>query len=165
MSALGNMDRTELLKQVALAGREHSAAAVTFHAAAAASQDISVTEGKALDLLERTGPLTARQLSEMSGLAPASVTGLIDRLERKGFARRIPHPHDGRRVLVEIHPERAARVRLLFADFLRSLDELYARYTDEQLALIVEFLTECADRENAAAANLAPSPAPTRHRS
>ena len=150
------MDRTELLKRVAVAGREQSAAAVAFHAAAAASQDLSLTEGKALDLLEREGPLTARQLSEMSGLAPASVTGLVDRLERKGFARRIPHPHDGRRVLIELHPERAARLKPLFADFLRSLDELYARYTDEQLATIAEFLTECARRENAAADKLVP---------
>jgi MarR family len=53
------------------------AAAVMFHAALSARLGLSATEEKALDLLDRFGPLTARQLAERSGLAPASVTGLV----------------------------------------------------------------------------------------
>lgn len=132
-----------------------AAAAVTFHTTVAAHQHLSVTEEKALDLLERDGPLTAGQLSKRSGLAPASVTGLVNRLEGKGFARRVQHPRDGRRVLIELHPERAAGLEPLFADFLRSMDELYAGYTGEQLKVIAGFLTEAARRQREAAAKLA----------
>jgi DNA-binding MarR family transcriptional regulator len=147
--------RAELLQQLALAGRASSAATVMFHTAVAARQGLSASEEKALDLLERSGPLTAGELARRSGLAPASVTGLIDRLEHKGFARRVPNPGDGRSVLVEVDSERVhATVAPLFADWVGSLYELYAGYTDEQLEVILHFLTEAARRQQEATARL-----------
>jgi DNA-binding MarR family transcriptional regulator len=147
--------RDELLKELEIAGRAVGAAAVMFHAALAERRGLSATEEKALDLLERFGPLTAGELVERSGLAPASVTGLVDRLEAKGFARRVPHPKDRRRILVEIDAERVAEdLAPLFADWGRSLDELYAGYTDEQLDTILHFLTESARRQREATARL-----------
>jgi DNA-binding MarR family transcriptional regulator len=147
--------RAELLDQLALAGRASSAATVMFHTAVAARQGLSASEEKALDLLERSGPLTAGELARRSGLAPASVTGLINRLEAKGFARRVPNPGDGRSVLVEVDTERVyATVAPLFADWVGSLYELYAGYTDEQLEVILHFLTEAARRQQEATARL-----------
>jgi DNA-binding MarR family transcriptional regulator len=147
--------RAELLEQLALAGRASSAATVMFHTAVAARQGLSASEGKALDLLERSGPLTAGELARRSGLAPASVTALINRLEGKGFARRVPNPGDGRSVLVEVDSERVyATVAPLFADWVGSLYELYAGYTDEQLEVILHFLTEAARRQQEATARL-----------
>jgi DNA-binding MarR family transcriptional regulator len=147
--------RAELLDQLALAGRASSAATVMFHTAVAARQGLSASEEKALDLLHRSGPLTAGELARRSGLAPASVTALVDRLERKGFARRIPNPGDGRSVLVEVDRERVdATVAPLFADWVGSLYELYAGYTDEQLEVILHFLTEAARRQQEATARL-----------
>ena len=132
-----------------------SAATVMFHTTVAARQGLSATEEKALDLLERFGPLTAGELSKRSGLAPASVTGLIDRLERKGFARRIAHPSDRRSILVEVDADRVyAGMAPLFADWVGSLEELYAGYSDEQLELILHFLTEVARRQREATARL-----------
>jgi DNA-binding MarR family transcriptional regulator len=147
--------RAELLEQLALAGRASSAATVMFHTAVAARQGLSATEEKALDLLERSGPLTAGELARRSGLAPASVTGLIDRLERKGFARRVPNPDDRRSVLVEVDAERLyARVAPLFADWVGSLLDLYAGYSDRELEVILHFLTEAARRQQEATARL-----------
>ena len=147
--------RTELLKQLEMAGRASSAATVMFHTAVAARQGLSASEEKALDLLERSGPLTAGELARRSGLAPASVTGLINRLEQKGFARRIQNPSDRRSILVEVDTERLyARVAPLFADWGRSLEELYAGYSDEQLEVILHFLTEAARRQQEATARL-----------
>jgi DNA-binding MarR family transcriptional regulator len=147
--------RAELLEELALAGRAMSAATVMFHSTVAAAHGLSATEEKALDLLERFGPLTAGELAKRSGLAPASVTGLINRLERKGFARRIAHPSDRRSILVEVDAERVyAAMAPLFADWVGSLHELYAGYTDEQLELILHFLTEVARRQREATSRL-----------
>jgi DNA-binding MarR family transcriptional regulator len=146
--------RAELLERLFTAGREISAAAVMFHTAIAAHQGLSPTEEKSLDLLDRYGPLTARELSKRSGLAPASVTGLVDRLERKGFVRRVRHPRDGRSVLIETVDTRLADLGPLFADWTRSLHELSAKYSDDQLATIIDFLTEAADRQRAATEKL-----------
>jgi DNA-binding MarR family transcriptional regulator len=147
--------RAELLEELALAGRAMSAATVMFHSTVAERQGLSATEEKALDLLERFGPLTAGELAKRSGLAPASVTGLINRLERKGFARRVAHPSDRRSVLVEVDAERVyAGMAPLFADWVHSLEELYEGYSDDQLELILDFLTEVARRQQAATARL-----------
>ena len=147
--------RSELLEQLAMAGRASSVATVMFHTAVAAKQGLSASEEKALDLLERSGPLTAGELARQSGLAPASVTGLINRLEQKGFARRIQNPSDRRSILVEVDVERMyARVAPLFANWVRSLEELYAGYSDEQLEVILHFLTEAARRQQEATTRL-----------
>jgi DNA-binding MarR family transcriptional regulator len=146
--------RAELLRRLELAGREQSAATVMFHTALAARRGLSATEEKALDLLERFGPLTAGELAKRSGLAPASVTGLVNRLERKGFARRVPHPSDRRSVLVEIDPAAVAAIAPLFSDWVASLHELLAGYSDEQLELILHFLSEAARRQQEATARL-----------
>ena len=63
--------RRQLLDALFQAGRELSAAAVMFHTALAARQGLTATEEKALDLLDRYGPLTGRQLAQRSALAPA----------------------------------------------------------------------------------------------
>jgi DNA-binding MarR family transcriptional regulator len=147
--------RAELLQQLETAGRASSVATVMFHTAVAARQGLNATEEKALDLLERSGPLTAGELARQTGLAPASVTGLVTRLERKGFARRVPNPDDRRSVLIEVDAERLyARVAPLFGDWVRSLQELYAGYTDEQLEVVLHFLTEAARRQQEATARL-----------
>jgi DNA-binding MarR family transcriptional regulator len=153
-SADASSRRAELLQRLQIAGREQSAATVMFHTALAAKQDLSATEEKALDLLDRFGPLTAGQLAQRSGLAPASVTGLVDRLERKGFARRVPHPVDKRSVLIEVRPDRLAMLGPLFDDWWRSLTELFSSYSDEQLETILHFLNEATRRQHEATARL-----------
>jgi DNA-binding MarR family transcriptional regulator len=163
MTSLGDRDdgrplperRQALLRELGLAGRAMSAATVMFHATVAARQGLSMTEEKALDLLERFGPLTAGGLAKRAGLAPASVTGLINRLEAKGFARRIANPSDRRSILVEVDAERVyAAMTPLFTDWVRSLEELYAGYSDRELELILHFLTEVARRQQEATARL-----------
>ncbi|MFJ8082144.1 MarR family winged helix-turn-helix transcriptional regulator [Streptomyces sp. NPDC096205] len=136
--------REELLAGLQEAGRVHSNAAVMYHAAISARMELSPVEEKTLDLLQRSGALSAGELGELTGLAPASVTGLIDRLERKGFARRVRDPQDGRRVNVEADPQAEARFAPLFAPFAAELAGLYAEYSDAELAVVLDFLRRSA---------------------
>jgi DNA-binding MarR family transcriptional regulator len=76
----------------------------------------------------------------------------VDRLERKGFARRVANPADGRSVLVELVPDRADDLAPYFADWVASLNELCGKYSDAELATIVDFLTESAARQRVATA-------------
>ncbi|GLI02151.1 MarR family winged helix-turn-helix transcriptional regulator [Phytohabitans aurantiacus] len=137
-------DRRELLAALHQAGRENSNAAVMFHAAVGARMGLNMTEEKSLDLLEREGALTAGEIAARTGLAPASVSGLIDRLERKGFVRRVRDNDDGRRVIVEMNREHVASFGTLFAGFVDGLEALYASYTNEQLHVILDFLRRSA---------------------
>jgi DNA-binding MarR family transcriptional regulator len=151
---VSSSDRADLQQRLLAAGRELSTAAVMFHTALSAQLGLSPTEEKALDLLDRFGPLTAGELGQHSGLAPASVTGLVDRLQRKGFVHRRPHPDDRRRVLVEAVPDRLAAMAPMFDDYVAALIELTQRFDDRELAAIVEFMTEAAARQQRATERL-----------
>lgn len=138
--------RRHVLEEFARAGREHSDATVLFHAALAARLDLPPTDYKTLGILQRLGPLSAGEIARRSGLATASVTNLIDRLERKGFVRRVADAADRRRVLVEPIAERATAARTLFASTSRSLARLLERYSARELAVIGDFLARNAER-------------------
>jgi DNA-binding MarR family transcriptional regulator len=152
-------DRATLVADMHLAGREISTAAVLFHSAVAERRGLSATDEKALDVLLRLGPLTHAELARHTGLAPASVTGLIDRLERKGFATRKPHPDDRRRVLVSADAEQAFAVMApLFADWVGELEALYARYADDELRVIADFMHRAAEAQQLATERLDEAP-------
>jgi DNA-binding MarR family transcriptional regulator len=118
-----------------------------FHTAVGEAAGLSVTETKALEVITRSGPVTPADLARLSGLAPASVTALLDRLERKKVARRIPHPTDGRRFLVEIDPDHMARSRVVFTDFVTRLEKLAAQFDDDELETVVRFLRGAAEQQ------------------
>jgi DNA-binding MarR family transcriptional regulator len=75
---------------------------------------LGITELMALGYLRDRGSLRAGQLGERLGLTSASITALIDRLERIGYAHRQPHPTDRRSILVELTPTGRIEVGTLF---------------------------------------------------
>jgi DNA-binding MarR family transcriptional regulator len=81
-----------------------------------------------------------------TGLATASVTNLIDRLERKGFVRRVRDPQDRRRIVVEARADRVAEAGRLFQSTSRSLARLYDRCGAGELGMFVDFLSRNAAR-------------------
>lgn len=138
--------REEVLEEVFRAGREHSDATVLFHATLASQLDLHPTDYKTLSILERLGALSAGEIARRSGLATASVTNLIDRLERKGFVRRVSDSRDRRRVLVEPIVDRVTAARRLFASTRRSLARLLEQYSERDLGVIADFLGRNAER-------------------
>ncbi|HKN53201.1 MAG TPA: MarR family transcriptional regulator [Amycolatopsis sp.] len=137
-------EQPDLTDRLMAAGRALSTATVMFHYAVAERMGLSPTEDKAMELLDRLGPLTAGKLAEHSGLAAASVTALVDRLERKGFARRVRHPTDRRRVVIEAVPERIDSVYSLLTGWVDGLHGLYAEYREPELNTILSFLSRAA---------------------
>src|SRR3954471_10663953 len=77
------------------------------------------TDTRCLDIIERLDGVSAGRLASEAGLSTGAVTTVLDRLERAGYARRVPDAGDRRLVLVELTP--ATR---------RELQELYAPLAD-----------------------------------
>lgn len=138
--------RKRVLEVLARVGRANSDATVLFHSTIASLMDMHPTDYKTLGILERLGPMSAGQVARHCGLATASVTNLIDRLERKGFVRRARDPADRRRVLVEPVLDRVAASRELFASTRKSMARLFDRYSSSDLAVIADFLERNAER-------------------
>jgi DNA-binding MarR family transcriptional regulator len=138
--------RERILEDLARVGRENSDATVLFHAAIADRLSLHPTDYKALGILQRAGALSAGDLARRTGLAAASVTDLVDRLETRGFVRRVRGSTDRRRVLVEPVADRLPGAHELFASTRRSLSRLFARYADRDLEVIADFLHRNAER-------------------
>jgi len=116
--------------------------AVLLNQAIAERLHLHPTEVEVLDLLGRAGPLTAGQVTEVTGLTSGAASRLIDRLERAGYVRRAPNPKDRRSVLVMPMRELISRdLAPLYAPLESALSALYERYDPEQLALITDFLS------------------------
>ncbi|MFE3122134.1 MULTISPECIES: MarR family winged helix-turn-helix transcriptional regulator [Streptomyces] len=62
---------------------------------AAASENLTASQGKALTVLRR-GPAAMRSLAETMACDASNVTGIIDRLEQRGLVRREPDAFDRR---------------------------------------------------------------------
>ena len=138
--------RQHVLEMLARVGRDHSDATVLFHSTMAEMLDLHPTDYKVLGMLDRYGPMSAGDIALKSGLAPASVTNLIDRLERKRFVSRMQDRQDGRRILVQPSPHRVNSARTLFDSTRRSLAELFDLYTVRDLEVIADFLGRNAER-------------------
>jgi DNA-binding MarR family transcriptional regulator len=137
--------RQQLLAEMTRAGRENSDATVIYHAAVASKLGLHPTDYKMLSILHRMGPLSAGEVARHSGLATASVTNLIDRLEEKGFVERVADRGDRRRVLVRVIVDRED-VLAGRASMQAALDRMLKRYSNAELAVIVDFLGRNADR-------------------
>jgi DNA-binding MarR family transcriptional regulator len=108
-----------------------------------------------LELLDRHGPLSPSALARRAGLHPATMTGILDRLERGGWVARERDPDDRRAVVVRTRRERGAELFRLYAGMSASIDQICARYTDAELELLAEFLRRTTDAGRAATDELA----------
>ncbi|MGH2885425.1 MAG: MarR family transcriptional regulator [Solirubrobacteraceae bacterium] len=101
---------------------------------------INRTDARCLDILDQHGSMSAGDLAEASRLSTGAFTAVIDRLERAGYARRVPDPADRRRVLVELTPKAYAESTELMVEPMRALyGPRAASYSEEQLELFIEF--------------------------
>lgn len=97
-----------------------------------------------LDVLDRSRPLGPGALARRAGLHPATMTGVLDRLERGGWVVRERDPDDRRAVRVRPLPGRAGEMIRLYGGMNSAMDEICAGYTDEQLEIIAGFLRRAA---------------------
>jgi DNA-binding MarR family transcriptional regulator len=119
---------------------------LAFELLAADRLGVNGTDLHCLNIIENSGGLGAGELAAQSGLTAGAVTGVIDRLERAGFARRDPDASDRRRVIVEVTAafyERADRIwGPVAADWHSALA---ARFTARELERITDFLQATSD--------------------
>jgi DNA-binding MarR family transcriptional regulator len=93
----------------------------------------------AMDLISRDQEVTAGQLARELNLTTGAITGLIDRLEKAGLARRANDPNDRRRVLVKATPKEE-RISQLYRPLALGLRRTIDDYSEEELAMLAEFL-------------------------
>lgn len=108
--------------------------------------DIKDADLDCLELIARHGPVSPSALARRTGLHPATVTGVLDRLERGGWITRDRDPAatDRRSVVVAARRDRGAEIYRLYGGMNASMDEIFAGYDEAQLELLADFLRRTA---------------------
>ena len=152
--------RREMTAALPLAMREALAHLTSFNQHVGRPLGLNNIEFLCVDLVSRHEPITPGHLADMCGLRPATITGVLDRLEAGGWIRRDRDAHDRRRVLVHARRERASELGHRLGGMRRALRELSEGYSDRELALILDFLTKIsqAGKDQAAALQSADKP-------
>lgn len=127
--------------------RDLSFAVITFHETLSRQAGMSAAERKVFSLLAMLGEATPSQLARDAGLTTGAITGIVDRLERAGYAERRPHPNDRRSLVVR--PLQIEKVQALHMPAFQSLTEamaaLRARYSPADLKTIYAYLAETTE--------------------
>ncbi len=128
--------------RVIYAARAIEAATQRFDAAACEVLGINDTDNRCLSIIDNEGggSITAGRLAELSGLTTAAITALLDRLERKGYVRRVRDERDRRRVLVELTPLMRQRAEPIWGPLAEEGMERLSTFTVDQLRDIERFL-------------------------
>jgi DNA-binding MarR family transcriptional regulator len=112
-----------------------------FDSLAAERLGVSESDLRCLNIVENNGGISAGELAVEAGLTAGAVTGVIDRLEKIGYARRTPDPDDRRRVRVEVTPTFYRAAEPLWGPMAAEWHSMLARrFTIEELERITAFL-------------------------
>lgn len=120
--------------------RELAASLDALTNAASPHAGLNRTDMRALDIINMQQGLTAGQLAGRLKLTTGAITGVLDRLERAGHARRTHDQEDRRRVVVQPTAEARRFGSVVFRQLGEELDQLLCQYSEHDRELVDEFL-------------------------
>lgn len=100
---------------------------------------------RVISLLCDSGPTPMKKLADEVGVTSATMTGLIDALERDGRVRRVGHPTDRRVSLIEVTSE----TRELFSEavgrYQKDLSTLFDIFSEQEQIQLLSYLSRIHD--------------------
>jgi DNA-binding MarR family transcriptional regulator len=157
--ALSEAGWGKLLDALSWEGRRSAAYFGMLNRAVASRMKLNATDIEALGVLAVLGPTSPTRLASLLAMGTGSMTLVIDRLERAGFVRRVRDCDDRRSLTIEFVPERRAEASMLYAPLQQQGAEIAKRYTESDLAVIIDYLTRSNDLLREIATSLAEGPA------
>ncbi len=142
-----------VMRQLVLAGAKADAlitgVARRYGLSHAALNALAVIEGSG-------GALPAGEISTQMHVSTATMTSVLDTLERKGYVRRQPDPGDRRRVLVDITPDAQDLLDQVLPAVQQLVTAAVSPLGDEALLTLLDGLAAASDAMDAAPRDLPP---------
>lgn len=133
----------ETVRRLRRLNQAYAYTSIQMHETIARTAGLSGTDHKYLGFLMQKGQMTAGELSKLTGLTTGAVTGLIDRLEKRGLVKRQLARGDRRKVIVEPDTDKImALLAPLYKDFRSRTEELIASFSDKETAIIEAYLSK-----------------------
>jgi len=104
--------------------------------------EVSFTQTHILSMLDRHGEMPMSRLAEMLDVSLSNASGVVDRLEDRGFVERLRVPDDRRVVLVRVTD--SGRAALVRAEVLKDdlIGAILARLDDRRLGRLAAALND-----------------------
>ncbi len=126
--------------------RTYSDTSILMHEAIARKVGLSGTDHKYLGLIIKNEVMSAGEIAEITGLTTGSVTGLIDRLEKKELLQRKADKNDRRKVLIVPNVHKTIELlQPIFTDLQKRTQELTNTFSEEELNVIVRYLRSATE--------------------
>ncbi|MEP6566731.1 MAG: MarR family transcriptional regulator [Mesorhizobium sp.] len=137
-------NRADMTAAIGLAIMRWQDATQAYDEAVGAKLGLSTAERHCIGLLYE-GPQSAGAVATVTGLTPAAVTALIDRLEARGFLTRTRSLEDRRKVVIEgtgLTRDLSARY---YGAIAQEGEKVIATFSDAEMATILRFVTTALD--------------------
>jgi len=119
---------------------------IQFNGMLAEQLGMTWTDLQALYVLANSGPASPGELARRVNLTSGSASRMIERLVQAGFVRRVPDPHDRRKVVIEPDQDAVRRVGGLYDSLNERHRADLAGFDEAEQAVILRFLTSAAER-------------------
>lgn len=102
--------------------------------------DLSFASFSTLFIVWIWGPLETREIARSQSISKATVTSLVNTLEKRGLVQRIQSTSDRRLVIVELTPGGKSLIEWVFPHFNQGESELASSLTVEEQDLLAHLL-------------------------
>ena len=104
---------------------------------------LSPSAFEALAIIDGAGePVPSHVIADHLLVSTASMTSLLDTLEKRGLAVRLPHPNDRRKILIDITAEGRRIVDQMLPIVHATATRAFATLTDNERQTLVRLLTQ-----------------------
>lgn len=148
------MSKQILRERAARAAADFGDAGDAVDQAGADRLGVNRTDYRILGAVQLRGPMSAGRLAGAVQLSPAATTEAVQRLVARGMLERDTDPADRRRAVITLGSGTRAVLEAFYEPIRAEGHALLARYSDAELAVIVDFLDRGRALQLAAAARI-----------
>ncbi|HEX3359581.1 MAG TPA: MarR family transcriptional regulator [Solirubrobacterales bacterium] len=132
--------KKDLMRELVDATRANQVATDKMDEAGGLALGVNRTDGRCLDLIDQAGRISAGELAAQAGLTSGAMTAVLDRLEKKGYVRRVADPTDRRRVMLEATDEMRRRGWDLWGPISERAMPVLEKLTTSEIELLIRFM-------------------------
>ena len=105
-------------------------------------QKLTTPQFGVLEILNKTGAIPLKKISEEVMVTGANITCVVDNLEKEGFVKRIPSKEDRRVIHADLTPQGRTKIESILPAYSESMASLISALTDSEQKELVRLLSK-----------------------
>ena len=107
--------------------------------------DFNGAQGNLLYVLWQTDGISSAELAAKAGLAPTTLTAMLDRMEQSGLVKRVPHETDRRRLRIKL-TEKSKKLKAQYDEYSDAMTRAYySGFSEDEIAEFEQLLLRVLD--------------------